>query len=450
MGGLLGQMEIARRALLAEQNMMSVLSHNISNANTPGFTRQDALLGATSPADYFPGQLGTGVSVDEIRRMRDSLTDVQVRSQGGSAGRWGVRAGVFGDLQKVFNEPSDTGLNSTLGQFFNSWQDLANHPEDKAYKTAVVGQSQSVVDQFHTMDANLKQVAGKVSTQIQQDLDTVNKDTGQIAQLNQQIEAAVNSGQQPNDLMDRRDQLLDELSKLANITYDEHGKGAVTVRVGGLNLVEGSTSRSITSMSTVAGQVTLHASDGSSGVVLRGELGALQDARDTVIPGYQSQLDQLAAGFAAQVNGLEATGPRGTTLFTGATAATIDLNPAVSADPGLLDPGTTAAAGDNSLALKIAGLRDAMTMGSGTSTFQGFYGTLTGSVAGGASQASDMSQNQTLLLQQMQNQRDSVGGVNLEEEMTQLLTAQKSFQAASQLVTTVSNMMDTVLTMVGR
>lgn len=447
MAGLIGQLEIARRALMAQQNMLSVLSHNIANANSPGYTRQDALLGATDPMDFFPGQLGTGVSMDSVRRMRDTLTDVQVRQQSGSAGRWGVRENVFRDLQTIFREPSDHGLNATMGKFFNAWQDLANHPEEPAYKTAVMGQAQAIVDQFHSLSSSLRDVSGKVDTQIQQDVDQVNQYTSQIAQLNQQISNAETAGQKANDLRDRRDSLLDGLSKIVNVSYDEHAAGAMTVRVGGLNLVEGNGSRVISSVTTTGGQVTLNAADGSTGVVLRGELNALEDARNSVIPGYQSQLDQLASAFASQVNTLQSGGPRGTSIFTGATAASLGLDPSASANPGLIDPGATAATGDNSLALKIAGLRDALTMGAATTTFQGYYGSLAGTVASGTAQATDMNSNQSVLLLQLQNQRASTSGVNLEEEMTKLIVAQKSFQAASQMVTTVDSLMNTVLGM---
>lgn len=448
MAGLIGQLEVARRALMAEQNMLSVLSHNIANANTPGYTRQDALLGATDPMDYFPGQLGTGVTMESVRRMRDTLTDVQVRQQSGSAGRWGVRENVFRDLQTIFKEPSDTGLNATMGKFFNAWQDLANHPEEPAYKTAVMGQAQAVVDQFHTMSAALKDVSTKTDTQISQDVDQVNQYTSQIAQLNQQISNAETAGQKANDLRDRRDTLLDGLSKIVNVSYDEHAAGMMTVRVGGLNLVEGSSNRAVSGITTTGGQVTLNATDGSSGVVLRGELSALEDAKTNVIPGYQAQLDALASGFASQVNSLQATGPNGSNIFTGATAASLALDPTTSANPARIDAGTSGATGDNSLALKIAGLRVALTMNTGSTTFQGYYTTLAGTVASGTAQATDMNSNQTVLLQQMQNQRESTAGVNMEEEMTKLITAQKSFQAASQMVTTVTTLMDSILVMV--
>ena len=130
MAGLISQLEIARRALQAEQSLLSVVSHNIANANTPGYTRQQALLGASDPMDYFPGQLGTGVGVTEIRRMRDSLADVQVRAQSSNAGRWSVREGVFSQLESVFREPSDTGLSAGLSKFFDAYQNLSNHPEE--------------------------------------------------------------------------------------------------------------------------------------------------------------------------------------------------------------------------------------------------------------------------------------------------------------------------------
>ncbi|HVP38446.1 MAG TPA: flagellar hook-associated protein FlgK [Candidatus Saccharimonadales bacterium] len=447
MAGLITQLEIARRALQAEQNLLSVVSHNIANADTPGYSRQQAILGATDPQDYFPGQLGTGVSVTEIRRLREGLTDVQLRLQSGNAGRWGVRESVFNELQTVFHEPSDSGLSATLGKFFNAYQGLANSPEDPTAKAAVMNQAQAVVDTFHSLAAQLKSVSDNVNSQAQGDVTNINQYLGEIAALNQQIVNAESSGEQANDLRDRRDVLLDNLSQLVDISVDEHTAGEVTVRVGGVNLVDGVQARTVTGVSTVAGQVTLQTSDGSSAPVLRGELAALQELRDTTLPGYQSQLDQLASALATQVNALQSSGPAGANVFTGNTAASLGLDPATAADPSRLDAGTSGAAGDNSLALKLAGLRDALTMSGGTTTFQGYYEGLVGGVGAAGQQATDMNTNQTLLLQQIENQRSSVSGVNVEEEMTQLLAAQKSFQAASQLVTTVDTLMTTLINM---
>ncbi len=447
MAGLISQLEIARRALQAEQNLLSVVSHNIANANTPGYTRQQALLGATDPVDYFPGQLGTGVTVTEIRRMRDALTDVQARMQSANAGNWGVRESVFGQLETVFKEPSDNGLSAELSKFFDAYQTLANHPEDATSKAAVMSQAQSVVDTFHGLATQLKNISDGVGSQVTSDVNRLNSDLQQIAALNTQIAAVTSAGQQPNDLRDRRDALLDEVSSMADITFDEHRGGVVTVRVGGLNLVDGDQVRTITGVSTTGGRVTLQTSDGLSTPVLRGELAALQELKDTTLPGYQAQLDQLAGAFASQVNALQATGPTGASIFSGTTAAGLGLDPATAADPSRIDAGTTGAPGDNSLALKLAGLRDALTMSGSTTTFHGFYEGMVGSIGSNSAQAIGMSQNQKLLLQQMQSQRDSVSGVNVEEEMTNLLTAQKSFQAASQLVTVVDSLMATVLAM---
>ncbi|MBI5837361.1 MAG: flagellar hook-associated protein FlgK [Candidatus Eisenbacteria bacterium] len=450
MSGLISQLEIARRALQAQQNLLSVVSHNIANANTPGYTRQVALLGATDPVDYFPGQLGTGVTVTQIRRMRDTLADVQTRMQSSNAGRWGVRENVFGQLEAVFKEPSDNGLSATLGKFFDSYQVLANHPEDLSAKAAVMNQARSVVDTFHGLAAQLQSISDNVDGQIKGDLIKFNSNLQQIAALNTQIAAVTSAGEQPNDLRDRRDMLLDEISGMADISFDEHRAGVVTVRVGGLNLVDGDQVRTVSGVANVGGRMVMQTTDGNSAPVLRGEIAALEELKVNTLPGYKTQLDTLAATFASQVNAIQSTGPTGASIFSGSTAAGLGLDPLTEANPGRIDTGTSGAPGDNSLALRLAGLRDTLTMSGGTTTFHGFYEGIVGSVGASSAQAIDMSQNQRLLLQQMQNQREAVGGVNNEEEMTHLLTAQKSFQAASQLVTAVDTMMSTILAMVAR
>lgn len=220
MSGLFGTLNIGKSGMFAQQGAINVTSHNISNANTEGYTRQRAELQTTRPycrpsmQNYAgPGQVGTGVEIAAINRVRDSFLDYQTRVELGVQGQYSSRNKYLSQIENILNEPTDTGLSNLIGKFFDSWQSLSGHAETAEARKVLVEQSQSLANELNHTYNELAQLKHNTQIQIKDDVFTMNSILNQINQVNQEIIQVKIAGQQPNDLMDRRDLLLDRLSE---------------------------------------------------------------------------------------------------------------------------------------------------------------------------------------------------------------------------------------------
>jgi len=228
MSGIFSTLNIATRGLNAQQTAIDVTSHNIANANTDGYSRQRATMETTSPLGMpsmnnatGPGQLGTGVQVSSITRIRDSYLDYQVRTGNGTKGLYDGREQFLSSIQSVINEPSDTGVSSLIGKVFDSWQALSTSPELSNTRTVVVQQSKALTDQLNSTYNQLISLKSDSKDVIKQDVVDVNSMLNQIDDLNKQIRSVSIGGEEPNDLMDKRDLLEDQLSTKIGITIDK-------------------------------------------------------------------------------------------------------------------------------------------------------------------------------------------------------------------------------------
>src|ERR1700739_1707674 len=247
-------LQTALSGLLANQEALDVTSNNIANAQTPGYTRQTALMetsrplviSALSPTTGEGARLGTGVGVASITRIRDSYLDAQYRTESSTLGEVSTTAEVLGQVQTSLDEPSSSGLSSQLSDFWTAWDDLANSPSSSAARAGVVTAGQDLANTLKQLSAQVEAASGEATTRYETltgPKGEVQSDAEQIASLNGQIRIAQEAGQQPNELLDRRDQLIDTLSKLANVSVTEHEDGTITLGFGNAAqpLVEGGT-----------------------------------------------------------------------------------------------------------------------------------------------------------------------------------------------------------------
>jgi flagellar hook-associated protein 1 FlgK len=365
----------ALRGLVASQVMLDIAAHNTANANTPGFSRQRVGLIASAPFSYpafnrsgLPGQVGTGVSVATITRVRDAFLDLQLRGQIPLEGAWTTRRDELTKVEAVFPEPDASGLGTVLGRLWDAWHELAADPTSAAARSAVVESAATLTSRLNHDAAQLETLASGIDYQVGQDVAKVNDLAARIASLNTQIQRVRITGDHPNDLEDQRDTLLDELVAIVPATLQPEADGTVTVLVGGTDLVSRDRTRTLSTVQDLAGHAIPAWADGSTVVVGSARLGTLASLRDVDLAGYRTRLDTLAAGVADAVNALHRTGIDPTTglpsvldLFTytpGRAAASIAVNGAITANPGRL---VTAAAanqpGDGSIAGAIADLR---------------------------------------------------------------------------------------------
>lgn len=236
LSGLFATLNVGKSGLFTQQKAIDVTSHNIANANTEGYSRQRAIMETTRPFgmpsmnnQVGPGQIGTGVEVSTIQRVRDTFMDFQVRNEKSTFGQYATRDRFLSEVESIFNEPSDTGLSTLMGKFFDSWQQLSKQASSSNARTVVANQSAALADELNHEYNQLMEVKENVHGVIKEGIFNLNNLLDQIDQLNQQIIGVKVSGMEPNDLMDRRDLLLDKLSEDFNINIDKKNFDAFDV-----------------------------------------------------------------------------------------------------------------------------------------------------------------------------------------------------------------------------
>ncbi len=310
MPSIFGIFNIGKLALFANQRALSVVSQNIANINTPGYSRQDAVLQSTEPVNSSPGQIGTGVQVTEIRRMFDQFIQDQLTSEQSNLGRFDVEQGTLSRVESVFNDSQGTGLSQSLSDFFAAIHDVANNPQGIAERSALLEKTKTLASQFTTANGQLQQIRKDLNGEIQGVIGEINTEATQIADLNSQIRQAEIAGQNANDLRDQRDNLLNSLAEKIDITTIKGDFGQVSVLIGGGKpLVEAKayTLRGVADADNSGFlNVVLDPGNGATtdvtASITGGRLKGLINLRDNVVPGYINQLDQMAAAVVNEVN----------------------------------------------------------------------------------------------------------------------------------------------------
>jgi flagellar hook-associated protein 1 len=420
-------LQTALSGLEAAQAAITTTGENIANANTVGYTRQTVQTAATTPLT-IPGQgggsqVGTGVTITDISRIRNQFLDVQYRAQNSATSNANSNASELGQVQTALNEPSDSGLQSVMGKFWSAWSSLASAPTNPAAQQAVVDAGQTLTSTFNAVSQQIQTVQAQASQQYASLTGAngqVAQDAQTIATLNQQIAQATQAGISPNTLMDQRDHALDDLSSLAQISVSTGSNGAVTVNFG-------DASSPLVSGTTVTWPQTLTSAAG-------GQLGSLLNMSSSTGPigQYLSSLDSVANSVISSVNALQPSSP----FFTGTSAGTI----AVAATASTIQTSSSSTSGAD-LATAIGNL-------SGGAADQS-YAAFVGQVGSGVAAAQTSQSTQQAVLTAVSNQRQSVSGVSLDEEMTNLIQYQQAYQASARVMNAINTTLGTLINSVG-
>jgi len=480
----MGILDIGRSALAAQNAAINVTGENISNVNTPGYSRQTAVL-ETAPVspDQNPA-VGNGVVVASVQRTYDRFLQAQINTAQSANGEQSTGQTALQRIEPLFSDLTGNGLGTSLQSFFSAWQDLAMNPQGAAERQSVLAKAQTLVDDFHQINGSLNSVKNDANQSLAAITSGINTTTGQIAELNTQIRTAQQGGGNTNQLCDSRDQLIQNLSQKVGITCLEQSDGTVNVSLSrGPQLVAGDKAATLSLRDDPANSglsgVILTLPGGGTGTDITplvsgtagnsGELGGTLLVRDSMVNDFQSNLDELAGALATQVNGVHSAGfglngGTGVNFFTPPAAATppatfsagyssvIALNvtstdaiAAAAVDP--TQPG--GGSGNNVGALSIADLGSkTLSLTGGSNTLSGFYGSLLGKVGLAVQTSSQDVTQSTAMLGQLNNLRDSTSGVSLDEELIALTKYQKAYQGAARLITTGQEMIDTVLGMI--
>jgi flagellar hook-associated protein 1 FlgK len=460
--GLSSAMNIGSNGLRIFQVASEVTSENIANVNTPGYSRQRVNLESTAP-------LGSGVQITSIERYYDSLMQQQLVDAQTTQGYDTTKSMVMQQIEPSFNEVSNDGIGAAVNNFFNAWQDLSLNPAGASERQVILTRAQMLTDSFNTVSKSLTDVVSVQNAALVPLTNDINKSLDSIAQINAQIKNTEMLKGNANEFRDKRDQLIRDLSTKIGITFTENSDGTTDIKLneaGTPALVTGSTAGSFSLAPNGAdptiSDVYLNPADGMGAALLapqptKGQLGATLALRDTIIPGYLGKIDALATSIATTVNALHTTGydlstptiPGGNGFFDPATtsAATIAINPALTGTDMIAAAASPSLPGDNSNALAIARLQNDTSTMPGNATFSSFYSSFVSTVGLDVQSIKATVAQGEAFVKQLTTLRDSNSAVSLDEELTNLIKYQRSYQASARIISTAADMMDVVMGM---
>lgn len=546
MSGLFGTFNIVKRGMQSHQTALHVLSHNISNANTDGYSVQRANFKTTEPFGMpslttaaEPGQLGTGVQISSITRSRDQFLDFQIRKEMSTLNKYGSREEFLSEIETIFMEPSDTGLATNMTQFWDSWHQLSTKPEpDSTARTLVAQNADSLANAIKHNYEQLKNMEVNAADIMKQQSFDVNSVLNQISDLNKQIKAVVIGGQTPNDLMDRRDILLDQLSERFNFDTEETNFGGIKITAKTENgqreilndtyinfsvsyvnkvaynqgtnswdvelYVDGNVNNPVTisglsddeikqyaDVNSITGKVNsischtvfYNKNNGKIDSPAKFENGSLNgyETISSEINKYKTQLNNLARVIAISVNTIHSNteDPNGGVNFFNVDAETSDepanvisVNNEILKDPTKINAAKVIGgnAGNGDRALLIGQLRNTrlellniknrndfaqktkfnfvdMKLKSSDSgvTMDSYFKDSIALLGVSNQEAKKMVTNQTALLSQLEMRKESISGVSLDEEMTNMLQFQRAYEANAKMISTIDQLLDVVV-----
>ncbi|MBW2436239.1 MAG: flagellar hook-associated protein FlgK [Desulfobacterales bacterium] len=457
-----GILSISSQALLTQQKAMNVTSHNIANVNTPGYSRQRLRMSTNTPASMSIGMVGSGVSADSVERIYDRFLSDQINVENQELGRWDAQKGAVEVVETIFNESDGYGLNHVMSRFWEAWQSLTNNPTGQTERQILITDSQALARTFNQLVADLSQAQEDLDIIIEGTVADVNRLSEQLVDLNQKIISAEANTSVANDYRDSREQVLKELSELIDINSFEDSFGATHVLLNnGWPLVGGSQSWQLSTQINAFGlnDVVWLDPSGSpvdvTGDIDGGKLKGYLKVRDDIITDDLNRLDTLAQTLMTDINtlhqaGFALDGSPGLAFFNGTGAGNMALNTTIAGSPDLIAAAADAATvpGDNRQAIAIAELQYQLRMSGNTATYNDYYSAVIRDTGNEVLQSDAYYHHQSDMMAQLENRRESISGVSLDEEMINLMKFQNAYTAAAKMISTADEMMQTVMQMV--
>jgi len=448
MSSLNASLYTALSGLNAEQGALAVTTNNVANVNTPGYSRQQAVLVTNEPVEQDPLTLGTGVTLQDIESIRDPILESQIQQQTQSQGQYSTLSSALQQTQVNFT--TSTGdIGTAISNFFDSVNQLSANPNDLSVRQGVLTAAGNLATSFNTAANNLTQQQSSLDLSAVQQVVQINQLTQQIAQLNGQVSNLQNVGESAGSFVDQRQQAIDQLSSLVDVTViPTDGNTLTLTTANGAPLVSGQQSYQLQTENNSSGLHDIY-SQGSdiTGEITSGQLGGTLQARDQEIPQIQTQLDTLAAGIANNVNTVQAGGfdlndVKGTNLFTApalsGVGAAANLSVAIT-DPSLIAASSDGSVGSNGNAEALYALNSQTVIAGQTPT--DYYSGIVFNVGNSTSNAAAEQSASALVLQQLNDQRSSISGVSLDEEAANMVQYQDAYSASAQVITTINDMM---------
>lgn len=448
---------LAGNALMAQQRGTQVAGNNIANAATPGYHRQEVVLESVRWPPH-------GVKVGEVRRAIDQVLENRVQDQGANTAFAQTRSEQLGRLEGTLGELGDPSLSATLDRFFGSFRELSVNPDDTSLRQQVLARGEDLTRAVSQAASGISEQQADIDRQLRGQIAAANVEMNTVARLNRSILEQEAGGQPALELRDQRDGAVAKLAELVGATSFEDSRGQLTVQVDGVSVVQGDSVRPLqTEADAATGLQNVFVNDGVrvdlNGRVRNGTVGALLTVRDQDLPSQLGSLDQFAFDLATAFNATHSTqfgadGVTGRNFFTtpaavSGAAAALSLDAAVQnnadAVAAAVDP--TALPGDNRGALALAQIEQQNVAAGGSQTLGQSVVGIVGSVGESVRSAESIATLEQDKLSSLEMMRDSQSGVSIEEEMLAMNRFQRAYQAASRIVTTVDEMLESILRM---
>ena len=451
MSSLLTTMYLATGAMAADQGALEATTNNAANVNTPGYSRELPILQEKPPVVVGNLTFGTGVSLAKLESVRDPILQLSIQQETGQQGALNSFTSALSQAQSLFTAgASDIG--SEISNLFSSISQLSTNPSSTALRQGVLTAASNLTSSFNNAASNLSAQRSNLDLSVVQSVQQVNTLTQQIARLNGQITTLQNLGQEAGTFIDQRDVLINQLSGLIDVSEIKSDSGITLTTSNGTALVSGTRSFSLAAQPGASGvQHIFSQGNDITSTLTSGALGGFIEVRDQKIPGLLTSLDTLASGLSAGFNtanttGFDLNGNTGGPLFTPVVGAGSAANIGVAiSDPALIAASSDGSAGSNGNLAKFSAIQNQTIISGATPTT--YYSNIVFSVGNDVSNGTAELQSSQLVLQQLQDQRGSISGVSLDEEAANMTQYQQAYDAAAHIVTTVNQMLETVINM---
>lgn len=455
---------IARSGLAAQKQALDVLGHNIANASDTTYRRQRVVMSESAvmaqsqqASQISSSSIGTGVTSDYIERVYDSLIEGRLGEATTNSSYWNYFTSTLSEIEAIIGEPSDTGLQSALDNFWSSWEDVATNPDDIALRSTLLESTEVLCQKIQHKYSAMQNISFDLNIAAGDTINNINRIANRIANLNEQIGTFKPGQLSVNALEDERDALLSELSQLTNVSKYGENTQNYTISIGGHVLVQGSTANKLQIGKDADGNNEIQwANDNSPAIIKGGKLGAITDLKDNTIPSYLQKLDTIASTLVTTINsmhnsGYTLDGTAGGDFFqAGSTAVNIWLDSSIINHPesiaasGSSNPNDT---GDNTIAKNISALRD--TAVSFNLTINNMYQALVTNIGNDSVSAKNHSITSSLMVAQLTTEQQSISGVSIDEEMVNMIKFQQAYNAAARVLTAMDEMLEVLVNRTG-
>lgn len=450
---------VARDSLMASQIGIDVTGANIANVNTPGYTRQRAVIKSSGSNSMETGVIQTAVSVDQIERQYDRYLEGQLIEQKQNTGYSSTLNDRLSSIENIFNETNSGGLTDLLNDFWSSWETLSANPSGQVERDSVVGKAQAVSTKITAFTNDLTNLKNDVKTSIKDLVSTINSTVSQIRSLNEKIAVTGTTNGDTNVLQDGLISMIGGLGEKIGINWHQNSDGTVNVFLeNGTPLVQRTISSELKAVET-AQNVDIYTEEGIiedslNTTITKGQLGALIACQDEIIPKYQERLDTFAKTLADSINeqhtqGYDRDNNVGVDFFTyteSIPGASIKVNPLIVANLRMVAASETVN-GDGNNAKNLASIQNSQLLEGNSVTLNAYHAATLGCIGREVADSETELNYQTSITSNVASRRESVSGVSIDEEMILLMKYQMSYNAAGKLAKTATEMLDILMSL---